>query len=784
MRWFILVIWLLCLAGGIGVMVQTPILTDLNLFMPSTDNDAHPLLNPMRKGPASRLLIAGITGGSTIQRARISQALYEGLQANPLFVRVSNGKQNLSKIDQDFLFKYRYLLSPTLDRPNLFSPEQLHSALQQRLAELRSPLSAWYSHQLPADPSGELMQVLHRLQPAHAPQRQHGVWFSPDQHYALLLIETHAPSFDPATQRIALQTIQQHFQALLQTQAYAPDLNLILSGPGAFAALAQQTIKTEVHWLSIAACLPIVLILWWAYRDWRLLLLNALPLGTAIVMAIAGTSLLFGGIHGITLAFGVTLLGIAIDYPIHLFSHWCQNETAQQSVKRIRSTLLLSALTTSLGYLMLASTDFTGLRQLGMFTAIGIVSAFLSTTLVLPALLTKSGSTSKHRFSIPKWGLPMPYFARRGLTYGLNQRWLLYLSGFSIAIAVILTTWSGWENDLSKLTPLPTQLLQRDSALRHALGAPEIGNLITVQGTDIEQALQRCEALRPQLDNLVAKEVISGYEMGADYLPSAHTQRQRQQNLPSAEQLKHNLQQAQVGLGFKTDLFAPFLHAIEMSRTLPILELSTIQNTLLGAKTAPLFMQQQHTHYALILLSGVQDRNVLAQHLADLPTGVRYLDVKVETEDLIAQFRATGLTRAVGGGVLMILILWIGLRSLGQSLTVLTPVLLALAIEVAVLSVLGQRLNLFHLIAMLLVLSLAIDYSLFFNRPQRDKQEYQRTQHAIIVCAASTIMVFGLLGLSTIPVLQALGRTVTLGVCISLFILVISHWYHPHEAKK
>ena len=80
--------------------------------------------------------------------------------------------------------------------------------------------------------------------------------------------------------------------------------------------------------------------------------------------------LLFGSLHGITLAFGMTLLGVAVDYPLHLFSHLRDDETPQSTLRRVWPTLRLGVLTTALGYLAMVFSDFDGLRQLAVF-AIG-----------------------------------------------------------------------------------------------------------------------------------------------------------------------------------------------------------------------------------------------------------------------------------------------------------------------------------------------------------------------------------------------------------------------------
>ena len=85
----------------------------------------------------------------------------------------------------------------------------------------------------------------------------------------------------------------------------------------------------------------------------------------------------------------------------------------------------------------------------------------------------------------------------------------------------------------------------------------------------------------------------------------------------------------------------------------------------------------------------------------------------------------------------------------------------------------GVPLTLFHLIALILAAGLGLDYALFFEHAADDPREQRRALHAILVCALATLVVFALLATSTLPVLRAIGITVTLGV-VSNFVLALA----------
>lgn len=372
-------IWLLCLLTSAWLAANTPIASDLTLFIPQTDTPTKSiLLNQLREGVATRLLLIALEGESAPVKASLSKRFAQQLRETGL--KVLNGERINT---HQHLFAYRYLLSPNISAER-FSTQSLSTILQQRLRELSSPLSVFEKHLLPSDPTGEFLAILQSWQGNHQPEKRYGVWFSADGQRALLIVETKAPAFDLNAQQHAITLIKNTFMAV---KAEA-DVNLLLTGPGVFAVASRDTIRFETQMLSIAASVMVALILLLSYRSLRLLLLSALPLLTGILIAVATVSVLFGQIYGITLAFGITLLGIAIDYPIHVFSHL-------QSKESIWPTLALSVITTSMGYLAMLSTDFSGLMQLGVFAIAGLLSAAAFTRWVLPILLTKPAVTPR-----------------------------------------------------------------------------------------------------------------------------------------------------------------------------------------------------------------------------------------------------------------------------------------------------------------------------------------------------------------------------------------------------
>ncbi|MEW5973509.1 MAG: MMPL family transporter [Pseudomonadota bacterium] len=730
---------------------------DLSVFLPSGSSpEEQLLLEELRAGHAAQLILLSISGGDDSQRANASKQLTTALRGSSLIAEVANGDQQTGLGWDDGLLAYRFLLSPQVV-PTLFEQEQLHQALQRRLAELSSGLPLLDKRWLAHDPVGLIPPLLQGWQGAFNPAQRHGVWSDPAGQQALLMVHSTAAGFDLDQQQAVIDAIQKAFEGLQG----AADLTLRMSGPAVFAVKSRETISTEVRRLSLWTSIAVALILLLAYRSWKVALVSVVPFATALMVGIVVTALLTGPIHGIALAFGMVLLGLTVDYPLHLFSQHRKGSTLAESARSIATPMAISALTTAMAFAVLALSDFPGLVQLGVMTASGLLAAAITTLWVLPVL---TGTFPDRRLVRPEklaHALASPHRTAARL-------WLL-AGAAALALWYSLTISAPWDDDLGALSPIPVADRLQDQALRQALGAPDVRHLLLVRGKDLEQTLQQSEILMPVLDDLVREGVIQGFDLAARYLPSQTTQEARRKALPLPDELDARLARAGEGLPFRAGLFAPFVADIERARELPLLRKEDLTGTPLGMRVDSLLRQDADAWTALVVLRGVDSPARLAETLESVrPAFVRVLDLKQDTEAMVARFRAETLANSLMVGVAILLALLLWLRSPAALIRAIIPVLAAMALTVAALLALGEALTLFHLISLLLVLGIAIDYVVFLQSHGGSASSLAHTLHALLACVASTTVVFALLAGSPIPVLHAIGLTVNLGVPLAL----------------
>ena len=752
---------LLCLAWMIGQRLHLS--GDLRAFMPAAQTPAQKLLiDELGEGPGSRLLLVALSGADPETLAAQSQALRGQLSANATFSLVANGADNGLDAIPERLRPYRYLLSPTLD-DNAMDASFLRSELQARVQDLGSPAAGLIEPLLPADPTLETLKLAESWQPANAPQQLHGVWFDRDGTQALLALETRAAGFDPTAQQAAVTAIHAAFDAIRGDSG----ARLAMSGPGAFSVEIGTRTEREARWIGLVDTIGLVLLLWIAYRSWRAPLLGVLPLASAGLAGLGVVALLFTSVHGITIAFGFTLIGVAQDYPVHLFSHQRRGVDPRDSARALWPTLATGVVATCIAYLTFFVSGVDGLMQLAVFTIAGLATAALTTRFWLPTLLgsahdgwlqhdpARSQRISRLWQQIAR--LPQPRVA-------LVVVALLALATITFAPGPF------WQNDLSKLTPVPADALALDARLRGELGAPDVRHVLALERDDVETALQAAEQLQQALQPLVADGRLEGFDIASRYLPSAATQRARQARLPSSATLQGMLDNALSTSPFRADVFAPFIADVATAKGAAPLTRDDLASTALAARIDGLLLRRDDHATALASLSGITDLAAVSR--VAQANGAQLLDLKQASESLVAAYRGRVLAALALAALLLAATVWLALRSTRRTLRVLLPMTLTTLVVLALLRACGIELNLFHLVALILAAGLGLDYALFFEHAGDNRDEQLRALHAIIVCSLMTLLVFSLLALSSIPVLRAIGTTVALGVLCN-FVLAL-----------
>ena len=385
-RYRALGIWLALMASCVFIISNTAFNADMSAFLPRSPTPTQKIMvEQLRDGVVSRLILVGVDGAPAPLLAQISKDMAAQLRGDGELVTVNNGERAGLEKDFELLWRNRYLLSDAVT-PQRFTAQGLHDSLSGYLDLLGTPMSGMAQRVLPNDPSGELIHLLEQLEGQAHPAMRDDVWFSRDGTRAMLLVQTRGSGSDIDAQERAMHHIQASFDAAAK-RLQITGARVRMTGPGVFSVQSRDSIRDDAWRLSLIATLLVASMLLWLYRSPRVLVLGLLPVMSGALAGVAAVSLGFGSVHGITLAFGVTLIGEGVDYAIYLFTQIEQNSTPQSTLQRIWPTLRLGVLTSICGFSAMLFSGFTGLAQIGLFSIAGLLAAVSTTRWVLPQLL-------------------------------------------------------------------------------------------------------------------------------------------------------------------------------------------------------------------------------------------------------------------------------------------------------------------------------------------------------------------------------------------------------------
>ena len=575
-----------------------------------------------------------------------------------------------------------------------------------------------------------------------------------ERHYVVLPLTLRVPAFALAGQQAVMPVLAQARQAAYRV---APQIEVIQAGVVLHAAAAATQARQEMSTIGVGSLTGILLLIWIIFRSFKPIALVALSIAIGCLGALSISWLVFERIHLITLVFGASLIGVAQDYGIYFL---CKRLGANERVdswrllRRILPALILTLVTTLIGYLGLVLTPFPGLRQMALFSAVGLIFAWLTVIFWFPTLV-QAGSLKNHRLA-ERYGHSLARWPR----FAYDQRALgaaLAFAGLIIFGCSRLTV----QDDIRSLQKPPQELLDDQLKLGKILDLATPAQFFLLRGPSAEALLQREETLKQRLDALVTERQISGYHAISNWVPSARSQESRRQLI---DRLLLHEQGALAALAAKLGEGSTWFTAAR-ARLLASAQPISVEDFLKSPASEPwryLWLGQVgEEHASIVALRGVSRQSLpaLRQAAAGLE-GVEWVDRVGEISALLGAYRYyMGWVLLVSYAAVYALLYP---RYRQASWRVLAPTALASLLALALLGIAGQGLQLFHLLALMLLLGIGVDYGIFLQEP--DSQQDGTAWLAVGISALSTLLSFGLLGLSKTPALHAFGLTMAMGI--------------------
>ncbi|MEK1939710.1 MAG: hypothetical protein AAAB16_04975 [Pseudomonas sp.] len=580
--------------------------------------------------------------------------------------------------------------------------------------------------------------------------------------WALLRARTSGDAFDgnlPLTVENLVAKARQDIEA--QGGELLATSGLLYSAHGQRQATSEISVMGSI---SSAGALLLMLI---AFRRMRVLL-ALLPAAIGVLAGLTATVAVFGNIHVLTLVLGASLIGVAIDYPLHLLS---KSWTLQpwNSWNALRATFLgltLGLATNVIGYLALAFTPFPALSQVAIFSSAGLLGSYLCAVCLLPALLGK--------VQIVPWAKPYGLATRllawrSALLKRIGTPWLLLIFlAFCVAGVLQLSR----KDDLRQWASTPPALLQQSQAISKIIGFQPTSQFYLVRGKDEEQLLQRQQVLSQRLDKLIAAGTLKSYMALSQLVAPASEQDSLRASLGRLPAASEALQ----ALGVTPQMLD------EEVRQLQALPNRTIEQSLAGTLGEPwrsLWLGDAGNGEVagMISLQGLSDAELLAAQADGVP-GVKLVDRLGQLNRLFAATQVSAAELKLASCLLIFFLLCLPFGAKGAARVLAISLLAALA-SMASLGWLGQPLTLFSLFGLLLVTAIGVDYAIIM----RERVGGAATSLlGTLLSALTTWLSFGLLALSSTPAVSNFGLTISIGLTFSF---LLSPWAgDAHSAEN
>lgn len=538
-----------------------------------------------------------------------------------------------------------------------------------------------------------------------------------------------------------------------QKQLAAAGISLQKSGMLMHAAAGAQQAKAEMSSIGLGSLFGIVVIMWLVFRQFKPLLLMLLAVAVGCLCATGVTLLVFERVHLITFAFGAGLVGVSIDYALH---YLCESRvsSAHLTLSKLLPGLLLGLLSSVLAYAAMALTPFPGLRQMATFSVVGLLASWLTVVLWFPVLIqTKTQQTIGLAARLGRMSQRLPSVQGNPVLVGV------------ICVLLMLSLLSLWhsetQDDIRLLQTSPASLLAQEQAVQQKLGVSSSTQFLLVTGASLQQCLQREEQLRLQLDSLKQQGSLADYQALSRVLPSLQRQSENRQ-------LVEQLYEQQLVAYFETlKLPAQALSAARLNfgeaQALQLTPALWQQQQGSGNWKKLIIEQHDGSIATMIRFSGSLDETLKQQliTLAEQYPDVSYVDQVQNVTELMSSYRNQVMSWVLLAYLVVGLILLT--RYKAQAWRVLLPPLLASFFTLAILVQLQHSVNLFHLMALILVLGIGLDMGIFLN----ESGGALHTWLAVTLSALTSLLAFGLLALSKTPVLHHFGLTVLLALSCS-----------------
>ncbi|HSH53162.1 MAG TPA: MMPL family transporter [Bacteroidales bacterium] len=657
--------------------------------------------------------------------------------------------------------------------------QNIDNTIKSNFKTLISPASMAMKKYIIKDPlhfTSIILDKLKTFQVGDNYEIYHNRIFTKDKKNLSFFITSAHPSGETQKNSELIHVLNQTINSL--EQSFNQKIKVQYYGAAAVAVGNAQRIKKDISITITIAIIVLLVFMSIFFRKKSIFLILFLPALFGGSLALAILFLIKGKISAISLGIGSVLLGITVDYALHLFTHFRNIGNVKQVMKDIATPVLMSCITTASAFLCLLFVSSQALQDLGLFAAISVTIAALFSLIVLPHFLKFKDYEKALQNQQKSWIEKITSYP-----YEKNKFLIIVIVVFTI-IAFFWQGKTSFEGDMDTMNYLSDELKKAEDGLNKIANVTEKSIYVINTGDNLQDALQNTENNIPTLEKLKQQGLISQYTtvsklLISDSLQKARINRWKKFWTPKKKaELKENIIQAGNHYKFKPESFISFLNLLEKDfKPVKQAKLAGLRELFLDEYITE---RDDMTTIVNILKADEKNKPAIYESFAKNEETI-VVDKKFMTDNLIRILKNDFNVLVKLSLAVVFLILLLSFGRIELALLTFIPMALSWIWTLGIMGIFGIKFTIFNIIISTFIFGLGIDYSIFIMRGLLQEYKYgvnnlSSYKTSILLSVITTITGIGVLVFAKHPALKSMALLSIIGI---LSVIIISYTIEP-----
>ncbi|MCC6288146.1 MAG: 1-acyl-sn-glycerol-3-phosphate acyltransferase, partial [Chitinophagaceae bacterium] len=650
---------------------------------------------------------------------------------------------------------------------SLILPQTLKGTLAHNLQVLTSPTGFALKNIIAKDPAGISFIALKKLQQLQYDENfelYDNCVMTKDQKTLLLFLTPVYPPNNTGKNQVFLAALD----SIITTQP--ADIEVQYFGATAVSAGNAAQLGKDTGLTQGATVVFLVVFIGLYFKRKSAPVVIMIPVVAGALFALAAVYFIRGSISVIAIGTGSVILGIAVNYSLHVFNHYRHTGDIKKVINDLAFPLTLGSATTIGGFFCLTFAESDMLKDLGLFAGFSLIGAALSSLVFLPHFIRKNKAAHNNEHShswIDKLATLRPEYNK------------FIIAGILILTVVFAFTSQkvGFETDLNNMNYMPATLKQAEQKLNNINQAATQSVYIVAEGKNLEEALLQTEKVQHDIEALKAKSIVNKYSGVSSLIISEALQKERIERwntywTPERKAIVLSLMKKEgVQLGYSATAFDQFAGILNKAYTL--VDTATLHQ--LRSSFLDDYIAEYNNHTTVVTLVKAEAANKSALYNAfDNKTGITVLDRQYLTGKFVELINIDFTRIALITSILVFTVLLITYGRIELALMAFLPMFITWIWILGIMGLLGIKFNIINIIVSTLIFGLGDDYSIFImdgllQEYKTGKKNLSSFKSSILLSAVTTLVGLGVLIFAKHPALRSIATISVTGIfCVVL----------------